>query len=127
MLTKKKTVAFDFDGVIHSYESGWQGVDVIPDPPVPGIKKVIDNLREDGYNIVIYSTRCSQESGRKAIIDWLDKYNIHVNDISAEKPVAFCYVDDRAINFRGRTDKLYQQIIDFKSWIDVNKNIVPRK
>ena len=33
-----KTVVFDFDGVVHSYTSGWQGEDTIPDPPVPGIK-----------------------------------------------------------------------------------------
>lgn len=28
------TVSFDFDGVIHSYRSGWKGAAVIPDPPV---------------------------------------------------------------------------------------------
>lgn len=39
-------IVFDFDGVINSYKSGWTGVDVIPDEPVKGIKKVLDNLKE---------------------------------------------------------------------------------
>ena len=37
-----KTILLDFDGVIHSYTSGWKGAGVIPDPPVPG---AIDFLR----------------------------------------------------------------------------------
>jgi len=44
---RKKTVVFDFDGVIHSYKSGWQGENIIPDPPVDGIKKAIDEIRSD--------------------------------------------------------------------------------
>ena len=42
------TVSFDFDGVIHSYRSGWKGAAVIPDPPVERIKEVIDQLISDG-------------------------------------------------------------------------------
>ena len=45
----KGTIVFDFDGVIHSYTSGWKGENVIPDPPVPGIKEVIDDLKSEGY------------------------------------------------------------------------------
>lgn len=41
------TVSFDFDGVIHSYRSGWKGAAVIPDPPVEGIKEVIEQLISD--------------------------------------------------------------------------------
>ena len=43
------TVVFDFDGVIHSFKSGWKGAAEIPDPPVDGIQQVIENLQERGY------------------------------------------------------------------------------
>ena len=29
----KPILCLDFDGVVHSYTSGWKGADVIPDPP----------------------------------------------------------------------------------------------
>ena len=31
-----KILCLDFDGVIHSFTSGWRGAGIIPDPPVPG-------------------------------------------------------------------------------------------
>ena len=40
----KKTIVFDFDGVIHSYTSGWQGITAIPDPVVPNIQAAINYL-----------------------------------------------------------------------------------
>jgi len=49
----KKTIVFDFDGVIHSYTSGWQGISVIPDPVVPEIQAAINYLRMEGYEVIV--------------------------------------------------------------------------
>lgn len=96
----KKTIVFDFDGVIHSYKSGWKGVTNIPDGPVSGIKEVIDDLRQD-FKVVIVSTRCFQDGGIGAIREWLNKYKIEVDDVLGEKPPAIVYIDDRAICING--------------------------
>lgn len=110
-----KTVVLDFDGVIHSYTSGWKGVDVIPDPPVEGIKEAIEEIRKQ-YKVVIVSTRCFQEGGLEAVKKWLNKYNITVDEVLAHKPPAIVYVDDRAITFDGNAKDLLRKIKTFKTW-----------
>ena len=117
----KKTIVFDFDGVIHKYSKGWQDGSIY-DEPVKGIKEVIDELRKD-YKIVIVSTRSATEQGKNNIIEWLKKYNIEVDDISKGKPPALIYVDDRAINFNGNCKTLMRDIKNFKSWTEKNKKI----
>ena len=112
----KKTVVFDFDGVIHSYTSGWQGIGVIPDKPINAIKEAIDDIRNAGYEVVVVSTRCREVKGIKAIEDWLKFYNIGVDGITADKPPAIVYIDDRAICFDGDAKSLLNKINDFKPW-----------
>lgn len=114
----KKTIVFDFDGVIHSYKSGWQGVNVISDEPVDGIKEVIDELRNKNYEVVIVSTRSADINGKNAMEEWLVKYNIVVDKISDIKPPALVYIDDRAITFDGNTDGLVEKICAFRSWTE---------
>lgn len=113
----KQTVVFDFDGVIHSYTSGWQGTAVIPDPPVEGIKEAIDNIRKE-YKVVVVSTRCAgpTDLGLNAVKKYLEKYNIVVDDVVAEKPPAIVYIDDRAICFDGNASTLFDKINTFKPW-----------
>ena len=109
----KKTVVFDFDGVIHSYTSGWIGDTAIPDPPFPGIREAIVDIRKK-YRVVVVSTRCASEEGKAAIKEWLAKYDIVVDDITKEKPPAVVYIDDRAICFDGHADLLAARIEAFQ-------------
>ena len=112
----KKTVVFDFDGVIHSYTSGWKGFNIIPDPPVRDIKECIDNIRKEGYEVVVVSTRCQYVGGIEAIKFWLEEHNIEVDRVMADKPPAIVYIDDRAICFDGKADTLLDKINNFKPW-----------
>lgn len=111
-----KTIVFDFDGVIHSYTSGWKGIDIIPDPPVPGIKEAISDIRESGYEVVVVSTRNKTTSGRTAVKNWLKSNNIVVDKVCATKPPAIVYIDDRAICFDGHPETLLNKITNFSTW-----------
>lgn len=112
----KQTVVFDFDGVIHSYTSCWQGVDIIPDPPVPGIRQAIQNIRQAGYEVVIVSTRTATLEGARAMRDYLRDNGIEVDKICSEKPPAIVYIDDRAICFDGDAASLLRKIQEFVPW-----------
>ena len=109
-------VVFDFDGVIHSYVSGWKGATKIPDPPVAGIKEAIDDIRKAGYEVCVVSTRCNQCGGIEAIENYLAENHIQVDQITAEKQPAIVYIDDRAICFDGRPKTLLEQIQNFEPW-----------
>lgn len=114
----KRTVVFDFDGVIHSYKSGWNGPAVIPDPPVDGIGDALKEIHDAGYEVVIVSTRCAYVSGKKAIEEWLDEYDMSkfVDRVCKEKPPAIVYIDDRAICFDGHAENLLRRIDMFRPW-----------
>lgn len=112
----KQTVVFDFDGVIHSYKSGWKGADLIPDPPVPGIREAITEIRAEGYEVIVVSTRCATTEGYGAVRAWLIDHEIVVDDVRTEKPPAIVYIDDRAVCFDGHPEKLLGTIKAFKPW-----------
>ena len=112
----RKTVVFDFDGVIHSYVSGWKGETLITDPPVKGIANEIERIREAGYEVVEVSTRCRTEEGKQAVEMYLNKHMIAVDKVMAEKPPAVVYIDDRAICFDGCSKGLLEKIQIFEPW-----------
>ena len=110
------TVCLDFDGVVHQYVSGWKGYDTVLDPPIASTVKAIKKLRENGYRVVICTARSEHLDGHKAVVDWLKKYNIEVDDVCATKPTAMIYIDDRAVTYVPDMD-ICEVVKSFKPWV----------
>ena len=66
------TLTLDFDGVIHSYTSGWKGARIIPDPPVPGVGEFIVKAMTR-FQIAVFSSRSHQWEGRRAMRKYVEK------------------------------------------------------
>lgn len=98
-----KTIAFDFDATIHPYTAGWTGSAPADEPPIPGALETIEALVGMGYSIVVFSTRCDHAEGKDGTWDWLEKwgFDVLVSEVTATKPAAIAYVDDRAVPFAG--------------------------
>jgi hypothetical protein len=100
----KLILNLDFDGVMHSYSSGWQGADNIPDPPVPGLFEWIAKALPH-FEVHVFSARSKEEAGRKAMYEWVKHYaGVEIADqltFTAEKGAMFIGIDDRVIQFHG--------------------------
>lgn len=104
-----KRIMIDFDGTIHKYSKGWKDGTVY-DEPISGAKQFIDQLKDDGFEVVVFTSRLSVSSLGQEVVNeqkemiemWLKKYGIEVDGVTAEKLPAVAYVDDRAITFDGQ-------------------------
>lgn len=116
-----KPISFDFDGVIHSYTSGWKGYETIPDPPVKGIEAVLEKLYKKGFSIQVYSSRAGTPQGIRAIRNWLAKYHMlkYIDVITCIKNPSIVTIDDRCICFDGNTEGLVEKIENFKTYMEV--------
>lgn len=122
----KPILCLDFDGVIHSYTSPWQGADIIPDPPVPGALVFIASALAV-FRVAIFSSRSSTQDGIVAMQLWLNRQAMReLNPEQAglvadgvewpiEKPPAFLTLDDRAFTFNGVWPDL-ETLRQFKPW-----------
>lgn len=115
-----RTLAVDFDGVLHQYSRGWAD-GTIYDPPLPG---AIEGLRAlmQRYTVCVHTTRDVQQ-----VADWLSWYAIPTVTygepplfwdvpglvlVTNRKIAAVAYIDDRAYYFRD-----WQQTL--ADWEDV--------
>lgn len=128
ILASKKTLCIDFDGVIHSYTSGWQGVATIEDPPVEGaIGFLYDALK--AFKVAIYSSRSSSSAGIDAMRQYIAlhaqaagfDYNQTQWWLQIEwpvsKPSAWVTIDDRAVTFTGEWPSI-QALLNFAPWYE---------
>lgn len=120
-------LCLDFDGVLHSYKSGWQGAAVIPDPPVPGAINFLCNAI-DHFQVHIFSSRSHQDGAIAAMKSWLALHAQNVlnnngwrrrlmNEIQwpQHKPPASVSIDDRCLTFTGRWPSM-AELKAFKPW-----------
>jgi len=106
----KPILCLDFDGVCHSYVSGWTGADQIKDPPVEGLFEFLEEA-DKHFAIHIFSSRSHQEGGIEAMKAWfyewfsrqfgresIPPFELHFPTV---KPPAKVTIDDRGILFMG--------------------------
>lgn len=124
----KPILCLDFDGVIHSYTSGWKGARTIPDPPVEGALEFMADALLSGWDVVIHSSRARYFGGRFVMRHWLYKHagmglwyesmaGSGLEDVRfvRTKPPAVVTLDDRAITFTGKWPEL-DALRKFKPW-----------
>jgi hypothetical protein len=116
---RRDTVCVDFDGVLHSYTSGWRGGTVIPDPPVAGALEWLARVHER-YEIAILSTRTRETGAADAMRAWLRDHGLPAEIVARisfprSKPPARIYVDDRGWRFEGSFPSL-EEIDAFEPW-----------
>jgi len=102
-----KRAMIDLDGTIHKYSRGF-GDGSIYDDIFNGAKEVIDWLKKQGFEIVIFTTRASKANAEEhgadlddqinKISQWLKDKGVYFDRITGEKLSAEFYIDDRAIH-----------------------------
>lgn len=108
-------VCVDFDGTI----APWGDLFGFP-PPLPGAKDFLKYLRDNGYTIVIFTSRLSTvwhaSEGRdpasgileqvEYLQEYFNRYDLEADQVTAEKVPAVAYIDDKAIEYASwRTAK----------------------
>ena len=122
-----KTIAVDFNGVIHKYSKGWQDGKIY-DPILPGAIDGLKTLMMDGYSVYILAVgppaliathMNSLELGIKfevipdRVVFWEKPFTVGVTD---KKIPFFVMIDDRAIRFTGDWIKTIKEVRTFKTW-----------
>lgn len=105
---KEKTIAIDFDGVIHRYSRGFQGMENVYDCPTSGAEDALKNLKNMGYRLIIVSSRTIDP-----IKEWLIKNNLEkfFDDVTNIKHPAKFYIDDHAIRFEKNKQDPWNNVI----------------
>jgi phosphoheptose isomerase len=108
-------IGVDFDGVIHKNSKGYHDGTVY-DEPVEGAREALQKLSEK-YTVILYTAKARKDrglvngrSGTQLIWDWLKEHDLnqYVSKVTAEKPRAVAYIDDKGIKFDNWDNVLSQ-------------------
>jgi ribonucleotide monophosphatase NagD (HAD superfamily) len=109
---ENNNIAIDFDGVIHEFK-GW-GDGTCYGKPLEGALEAIKLLSKK-YNVIIFTAKSKPnrplvegKTGTELVWEWLKKHNIdqYIKEVTAEKPRACLYIDDKGFRFINWIDTL---------------------
>jgi hypothetical protein len=117
--SRRKTLVVDFDGVLHSYTSGWKGATVVSDPPVSGAVAFLRSAVAR-FDVAVLSSRSREAGGIDAMKSWLLEHGLEADVLRRlrfprTKPPAHVYLDDRGWRFEGIFPSL-DAIDAFEPW-----------
>lgn len=106
---KAATLAIDFDGVVHKYSKGFQGLHNAYDVPNEGTREALEELISRGFRLIIVSSRPVD-----AINKWLKKYDMakYFEEVTNIKRPASFYIDDHALYFNKNLENPWQKVLD---------------
>jgi hypothetical protein len=93
MTRKRKTIALDFDGVLHRY-NGYNGGFI--DGPIDGAREAAQALLDRGHTVVVFTTR-----DKATVETWLAAHGFPALEVTDVKRPFYVIVDDRAFVFNG--------------------------
>lgn len=107
----------DLDDTITNYP-GWEGegYTIVKGSPLEGIHEAIATLRNEGWLLLVHSTRCNFKGGVVATAKFLEDNGIRVDGVCFNKPPADIYLDDKALTFDGNWSGMLEKIRGFKTW-----------
>lgn len=88
-------LCIDFNGVIEDSKNVEKGRKL--GPPMPGAVDALQDLYQS-HTLIIHTTMANTPSGRRAVADWLEYYDVDYSEIVG-KPKADCYLDDKGQKF----------------------------
>ena len=103
---EKINLGIDFDGVIHKNSKGYHD-GTCYDDPVDGVEEALKTLSEK-YDLICYTAKARSDrglvngkTGSHLVWEWLVKHGLdkYIKSITAEKPRAVAYIDDKGIRF----------------------------
>jgi len=111
MTNARPIVCVDLNGVLDAY-TGWKSPGHW-DPPVPGAEAFLRSLNENGFRVIVFTTRWEDDARA-----WLEQHGLlpWASEVTDRKPAAHVFVDDRAICFRGDFEETLRQVIGFRAY-----------
>jgi hypothetical protein len=114
-----RNLAIDFDGVLHNDDKGFfdgtcYGL------PIPGSLEAVSELSQF-FRIVIFTAKAKPsrpliggKTGTELVWEWLERQGIarYIDEVTAEKPRALLYIDDKALTFNSWVETLESPILE---------------